>query len=395
MTLGRFGSFALAAIAALALTLNAIVESFHSARLGLVLLILLLVHLLRYPRFLFCREFALYSIFVWYMFIALLWTADVDLAMNTVEPALTFIIILILFGSLVTYHNSRVVLAGTLVGFLLGGAFYAFTQGFPFVVPDDFSYNAIAGMYLFGLFATLAFGWRTRSAALSFSIGLIILVHIAATSSIKTNLGILLGVIGTGLIYFKYYAYWLRRYAISLVAVAGLLAFAAASNNAVMDRLEYGVSRVALGIDVLTAGSDVTGYAGFAERGEWAEEGLKGLAKNPIIGYGVEAFRDRFGITSHSTPIDLLYNFGLIGFVLFYAIFGSMAWRLFRARDTGLGSLNALMFGGLVCYLFITLSGTMHYNTFLAGFIGIGTALLNRHRGKTPGPEVASGNTIR
>ena len=398
MKIGLFGSFALAAIAVFALTLNASAGesfNFNSARLGVVLGLLVLLHLSRYPRFLFCREFALYFIFVGYMVVELFWTADVTLAMNTLVPALNFVLILVLFGALVTYHDFRAVLSGTLGGLLIGAAFYTLTQGFPFVYPVGFSYNAIAGMYLFGLFITLVYGWYTRSRVLTLSIGLSLLVLIAATTSIKTNLGILLGVTGAGLMYFKTVTRVLRRNAILFVALAGMITYAVVSDDALVERVQAGVDRVSLGVQILTAREELSGgYVGFALREEWADAGLKGFAENPLFGHGVEAFRDRYGTTSHSTPVDLLYNSGLIGFVLFYAIFISMAWRLFHACDTSLGSLRALIFGAFVCYLFISLSGTMHYNAFLAVFIAISTALLHQHRRKTSRAGVSSRNVL-
>ena len=117
--------------------------------------------------------------------------------------------------------------------------------------------------------------------------------------------------------------------------------------------------------------------------------GLKGWVKNPLFGHGVEAFRDSYGITSHSTPTDLLYNSGLIGFALFYGMFISLAWRLYCTRGERPPAFRALILGTLIAFAFITLSGTMHYNAFLAAFIGISTALLSKDRGQT-GRAVAS-----
>jgi hypothetical protein len=69
----------------------------------------------------------------------------------------------------------------------------------------------------------------------------------------------------------------------------------------------------------------------------------------------------------------------LIGFALFYAIFVSVGIRLVRVGGSTLGNLPALIFAGLVCYAFITLSGTMHYNSFMAIFFAMSTGLLRRH----------------
>ena len=84
--------------------------------------------------------------------------------MNTLVPSITFVIALILFGALATCHNLQAVLAGTLCGILIGAAVYTSKTGFPFVYPRDFSYNAIAGMYLLGLFIALLCTcyWRAK-----------------------------------------------------------------------------------------------------------------------------------------------------------------------------------------------------------------------------------------
>ena len=190
--MGRFVSFSLAAVAGFALTMNASTESFHSVRLGAVLVVLVWLQLLRCPRFLFCREFALYAVFVWYMSLSLLWGPDVIWGRNTLFPALDCLLIFVLFGSLVTYHDLNAVFAGTFVGFSIDAVAYTLTTGFPFVYPVGFSYNAVAGKYLFGLFIVLLLGWSTRSRIWPILIGFVLLVLIVATPSIKTNLGILL-----------------------------------------------------------------------------------------------------------------------------------------------------------------------------------------------------------
>jgi hypothetical protein len=39
------------------------------------------------------------------------------------------------------------------------------------------------------------------------------------------------------------------------------------------------------------------------------------------------------------------------------------------------------MLAGIVCYAFVSLSGTMHYNAFFAAFVGISVGLLTRPYG--------------
>jgi hypothetical protein len=389
--LDRFAAVALSAISAFAVAASIIfVDSFSSARLGAVILLLFLLHLLWQPRFLFTREFALYVLLVCYMAIELLWTVDLELALNTMLPAVAFALILLHFGTLAIRHGIRAVLLGTLVGVLGGTALYTAVSGFPLVYPADFSYNAIAGMYLMGLFAALLLSCYRRSSGPLLAVAACFLLLIVATTSIKTNLGVVLGALSAGLAYAGHFAKTLRKTAIPLAALAVVVGFAVASNEALVERLERGVGRVALGVEVLQTRDNVVGYSAAGSREEWMRTGLAGWTQNPVFGHGVEAFRARFGITSHSTPVDLLYNSGVIGFGLFYGIFASMTWRLVRLRDAGLRSASAVIFAALVCYVFISLSGTIHYNASLAVFIAIGAAVLHPRGLRSARPAAAS-----
>jgi len=151
------------------------------------------------------------------------------------------------------------------------------------------------------------------------------------------------------------------------------------SNDDLQKVLERGVTRVSIGLSVLQSREDQPGYTAFQYRTIWEREGLSGWLENPVFGYGVEAFRYEFGITSHSTPIDLLYNSGLIGVMLFYGTFGSLAQRLWRVRGVNTRSMGAVIFGTLVCYAFITLSAAMYTNTYLAAFFGLSSQILRRY----------------
>lgn len=375
-----FFSFVMSAVVAIALIANIIVESFNPARLGAILIIVLALHLLRCPRLFYCREIALYATFAGYMVVSLLWTHDVVLATNSLLPTLDCVLVLILVGALATYHDLRAVLAGMLAGFLVCAALYDVTHGFPFVRPDDFSYNAIAGMFLFGLFITLMFGWATRMRIMPLALGLVLMVHIAATTSIKTNVGVVLGAAAASLIYFNRFITLIRRNAMALVVIVGLIVYGVVSNKAFIETVQGGLERVGAGVNILIAREDRTGTTELGARKNWGAEGITGWQENPIFGHGVEAFRDDFGVTSHSTPIDLLYNAGLIGLTLFYGIFASIGWRLYQARNMLLGNLRALLLAVLVCYAFISLSGTMHYSTHQAVFFALSSALLRPRR---------------
>jgi hypothetical protein len=378
MRLGSATSFALAAGAALALTLNATAQASHPARFLTALLLLITFHILRFPRFTVSRELRLYLILAIYMSLSLLWTDDTSLALDTMKLVVGFILTLILFGALALYHDLGAVLAGMLVGFLVGAAVYSLTSHFPFSYPEDFSYNTIAGMYLFGLFIALIFGAYRRLTVVSILLGAVLMLHIMATTSIKTNLGVALGVAGAGMAYTGRFLSVLRRIAIPLMLLTALIVYGVVSNPALLERVQVGTTRVGAGVGILVAREDVQGVTEFGARQNWKDQGLAGWAANPVFGHGVEAFREDYGVTSHSTPVDLLYNAGVIGLALFYGIFASIGWRLYRARDPHARGVRAIVFAALVCYVFISLSGTIYYDPFVAAFVALGVAIAVR-----------------
>jgi O-antigen ligase len=162
-----------------------------------------------------------------------------------------------------------------------------------------------------------------------------------------------------------------------LVALVGLVVYFVAGNEGLLERMQAGADRVSTGAQILAARED-TANVGLASREYWKNQGLKGWTRNPVLGYGVEAFRADYGVTSHSTPIDLLYNQGIIGLSLFYAMFFSLAWRVWRVRGNAMRGFQVLAIAGLACYLFMSLSETLYYDPFVAAFIAIGVGTLTR-----------------
>jgi O-antigen ligase len=153
--------------------------------------------------------------------------------------------------------------------------------------------------------------------------------------------------------------------------------------------VQSGFARISTGVAVLTNREGDSGEIGLGAREKWKNEGLKGWAANPVLGYGVEGFRSDFSITSHSTPIDLLYNSGLIGCTLFYGILASIAWRLLTARDAHRRNLRARVFIFLIAYSFMSLSGNIYYEFLLAIFVGVSSGMILRLEQAAAGPKHA------
>ena len=375
---GILMTFGLASSTTFSVAAAAYGDTSHPTRFMAVLIAYFVIGAIGQPRLVLSREILLYLSFVGYSLLSIGWANDVNAAIATVPALVTCLLVLVLFSAMAAYRDIGVVLGGMLVGFLVAAVRYTLISGYPFTYPEEFSYNTIAGLYLFGLFITLVFGTYQRWTILPLALGTILFILIGTTTSIKTNLGFALGFIGAAALYLNFSVKSAVKQAVLLSAIASVAAYGVMSNEALSERLQNGYGRVSTGLAVLTNREGDSGGIGLGTRQGWRNEGLKGWANNPVFGYGVEAFRADFGITSHSTPIDLLYNSGAIGCTLFYGLLVSIAARLLNARNPERRDVRARIAIFTIAYAFISLSGIMYYDPFLAIFVGVSSSFLTR-----------------
>ena len=62
-----------------------------------------------------------------------------------------------------------------------------------------------------------------------------------------------------------------------------------------------------------------------------------------------------------------------------YGMFASLLWRLVSAHAARDRNLHAIILGAVVCNVFISMSGTVFYQSFVAFLIGGGAALVRRY----------------
>lgn len=378
ISVGQVGSFAMSAALAFLIAIESYVLEFNSARMGLALGGLLVLHVIRFGKVIVAREAIIYSAFLAYMLVQLAWTQDRVLAMNTILPAANFVLVLVLGVSLALLHDLKAVIVGALCGFLAGAAGYTLSSGFPLRYPDEFSYNAIALMYLYGLILALLWGALSERRLPALALAVIVTAHIVATTSIKTNLGILIGALAAGLFHVVQVTKLLWRNAALILVLVAAIAAAVASNDAIMTQVSRGAARISLGIEILRTRENLPGYSAFERRANWQREGFRGWLQNPVFGHGVESFRARYGITSHSSHVDLLYNSGLVGIALFYGLFASLLLRLYSARHGGMRDARMVVMGASICFLFMSFSGTIQYVLPLSAFFALSVGILKR-----------------
>ena len=381
MTTKRVLLFLLAAAGSLAICIRAYVLSFYVEYLGICFGVLIATIVILKTKIFISRELIMYITFFLFMVAGLLWVDDFELALNTtIYPAFTFVQIMLFYHLLIDTKNAASIVTGVLLGTVIGTLSCIKQSNFPFTYPDDFSYNAIALIFVSGVIFSMLFLYYTGNRSMGLVLVAVFFVLCVATGSIKSNVGLVLGFAISVLVYFRSVriASYLRRFWLGTLIILCIVLLALARSESFLETLDTGWERLLLGVEVMRAQDDIAGYSGFAERQWWVNSAIEGWSRNPIFGYGPEAFRYKFGMTSHSTYADLLYNTGLIGTALFLGIFVSIFVRLLRLAGKGRSGVKAVILGGLLCYVFITLSGTMHYNAYLAMFLGVCVPLLKR-----------------
>lgn len=96
-----------------------------------------------------------------------------------------------------------------------------------------------------------------------------------------------------------------------------------------------------------------------ADRLRFITEGFWQGADQPFIGHGINTFRLHFGLYAHNNFIELFFGVGIIGLLLYYAMYGVLLKSVTRIRETfvrymsfGFVAILLLMDIALVSYYF-------------------------------------------
>ncbi|MDP1904058.1 MAG: O-antigen ligase family protein [Pseudomonadota bacterium] len=103
-------------------------------------------------------------------------------------------------------------------------------------------------------------------------------------------------------------------------------------------------------------------------RAEMIEKGISLWQQSPVFGWGFDAFRhiSGYGTYSHSNHVELLANYGLIGYIMYYSIYISLVFSMLKHSKTNSNvkdlKVTILLLVGLV---FIAgISNVSYYSKF-------------------------------
>ncbi|HEX5006380.1 MAG TPA: O-antigen ligase family protein, partial [Hyphomonadaceae bacterium] len=133
-----------------------------------------------------------------------------------------------------------------------------------------------------------------------------------------------------------------RRVVVSLIGLLAMAGGAVAANMAMADRMSDLNTVASETDDLIRPPAEFTE----AERkllsgrlyvwNQYLDEYGHGSDKQLLLGFGPDAWIERFGLYAHNTIVSYLYEFGLVGAALIVLVWLAMIWRTFRVRDWAL-----------------------------------------------------------
>lgn len=133
-------------------------------------------------------------------------------------------------------------------------------------------------------------------------------------------------------------------------------------NIAIGDRFE-GIYAILLGQESDVSGDDI--------RLKMIDAGLSGWVDSPLIGHGVDSFKYlNQNVTghlyySHNNFVEILYNFGILGFVLYYGFIARLTYRIIKIPkcNKNITSFRSLAMGLIIVFLIRDIGGISYYST--------------------------------
>lgn len=196
--------------------------------------------------------------------------------------------------------------------------------------------NAIGLFLAEGVLACLLFlmtGKRRKIVKVGLIAGMIILLAmILLTGSRKATVFAVLGIILFLLMFFRKERWWKKFLLIVLLVAVIIVALNLLKNIPAFSTI---FNRFELLFEGLFQGS--SSYRTDETRADMISAGLAAFWENPVFGNGTGYSYRLFGTYSHNNYVELLMNYGLIGFLIYYipyAILLIRLWKRVKLQDT-------------------------------------------------------------
>ncbi len=103
---------------------------------------------------------------------------------------------------------------------------------------------------------------------------------------------------------------------------------------------------------------------GVEKRGDMIRRALELWKEKPILGHGLNAFKNigGYGYYSHNNYVELLCNHGIVGFCVYYGMYSSIFFKLLKIKSNS--SLKKMFIALIFAILFFSM-GAITYNMHL------------------------------
>lgn len=292
------------------------------------------------------REWLILLLWVIVSLLSIFFAIDFNLAVSKFITILqVFIISFMIYSLVYSVRNANSILLSLLLTVLIvsllaysNPAAYADTDG---RLKATFNNANLYGLVLLSSII-ISLGYLFSAKYLIFRIVqlpliLFFFIMLLQTGSRKAILGLFIVV--TLFVYFKFREHIKRNVFVALLMLVVAVSAVAGGLYYLKDTSHfYRIQRV---IDAFES-KDISS-AGESERGrlELYAKGLEVAMDNPVIGVGLDNFRrvdsgnvfsSDIGTYSHSNYIEVLVSTGIIGFVLYYSVYGLLLFRIYKLR---------------------------------------------------------------
>lgn len=314
---------------------------------------------------------AAYSSFVLYIMMSVLWSPAGDIA---IERAITIVLVFVSIVALMLLARSTNILLASWFGLIIG-CFINIALFFGLIVlPIDVwdqnrftgtvnNPNLLGRVGLMTLMVTVMLvGFNRNHSAILAALGLAAGIITVILSGSRLSLVICLLLIALALVSFRD-----RRLWILILSSAGGIAtiFILFATPILMEQWDRLSRRSEIGISYF---ANEARDNSIESRKSLIVNGIDLFLDSPVIGNGVGAFEDNYGAYAHNNTMDILANFGALGFVLYSLLYFGILRRLRRNCSKHI----ALTGYGLLFLFFMSEQGSVTYTSktlFLTWFL--------------------------
>lgn len=102
------------------------------------------------------------------------------------------------------------------------------------------------------------------------------------------------------------------------------------------------------------------------ERMQFIVEGFDKFADTPIFGHGIDNFRVYFGLYAHNNFIELLFDVGLVGLIMYYSVHVSLLMQSRRVTHAFLRNISIIL---IVIIMMMDVAVVSYFTKYLFTFL--------------------------